>query len=174
MGVRNYLIEGVSGTGKTAVAEELHRRGHHVVHGDRELARTGDPQTGRPLDPPPMGDRAQSAVWAHEHHVWDEDKLRALVADRTHAVTFFCGGARNFPRYIALFDEVFVLDVDGATLRRRLAARPADEFGGDPAEQALIARLHATQEDIPHVGITIDATAPLAGVVDQILAHVED
>jgi predicted ATPase len=28
MGVRNYLIEGVSGTGKTTVAEELQRRGY--------------------------------------------------------------------------------------------------------------------------------------------------
>jgi broad-specificity NMP kinase len=37
MGKRNYLIEGVSGTGKTSVAEELQRRGHHVIHGDREL-----------------------------------------------------------------------------------------------------------------------------------------
>jgi len=50
MGVRNYLIEGVSGTGKTAVAEEIQRRGYHVIHGDRELAYHGDPETGEPLD----------------------------------------------------------------------------------------------------------------------------
>lgn len=43
MGVRNHLIDGVSGTGKTAVAEELQRRGYHVLHGDRELAYWGDP-----------------------------------------------------------------------------------------------------------------------------------
>ncbi len=29
MGVRNYLIEGVSGTGKTSVCDELRRRGYH-------------------------------------------------------------------------------------------------------------------------------------------------
>jgi predicted ATPase len=29
MGVKNYLIEGVSGTGKTAVCKELQRRGCH-------------------------------------------------------------------------------------------------------------------------------------------------
>lgn len=38
MGIRNYLIEGISGTGKTSVATELERRGYHVIHGDRELA----------------------------------------------------------------------------------------------------------------------------------------
>ncbi|WP_246056758.1 AAA family ATPase [Nocardioides eburneiflavus] len=30
MGVHNYLVEGVSCTGKTSVATELERRGHHV------------------------------------------------------------------------------------------------------------------------------------------------
>jgi predicted ATPase len=30
MGVKSYLIEGVSGTGKTAVCKELQRRGYHT------------------------------------------------------------------------------------------------------------------------------------------------
>ena len=46
MGVRNYLIEGVSCAGKTTVCDELIRRGHHAVHGDRDLAYQGDPVTG--------------------------------------------------------------------------------------------------------------------------------
>ena len=50
MGVRNYLIEGVSGAGKTTVAEELQRRGYHVVHCDRILAYLGHPETGARLD----------------------------------------------------------------------------------------------------------------------------
>ncbi|WP_244364379.1 AAA family ATPase [Paenibacillus cellulositrophicus] len=35
MGIRNYLIEGVSGTGKTSVCKELQRRGYHAIHGDQ-------------------------------------------------------------------------------------------------------------------------------------------
>jgi predicted ATPase len=31
MGRRNYLIEGISGAGKTAVATELQRRGYHAI-----------------------------------------------------------------------------------------------------------------------------------------------
>ena len=49
MGVRNDLIEGVSGAGKTTVAEELRRGGRHVIHGDRALAYRGDPETGEAL-----------------------------------------------------------------------------------------------------------------------------
>ncbi|RVN73421.1 nucleoside kinase, partial [Sinorhizobium meliloti] len=44
MGIKNYLIEGDSGTGKTSVGTELERRDYHVVHGDRVLAYVGDPE----------------------------------------------------------------------------------------------------------------------------------
>lgn len=159
MGVRNYLIEGVSGTGKTSVCEELLRRGYHAIHGDRELAYQGDPETSEPLD-----------GVAHEHHIWNVDKVRALASDRSHAASFFCGGSRNFHRFIDLFDRVFVLEVDLDTLNQRLTGRPEGEFGSKPAERNLIARLHATKEDIPKDAVGIDATAPLASVVDDILS----
>lgn len=163
MGVRNYLIEGLSGTGKTSVCEELQRRGFHAVHGDRELAYQGDPETGEPTD-----------GYGHAHHIWDVGKVRALVADHAHAVTFFCGGSRNFHAFVDLLDGVFVLDVDLETLNRRLAARPDDEWGGGrPPPPELLARVQQTKEDVPENGIVIDATAPLARVVDEILDHVE-
>lgn len=170
MGARNYLIEGVSGTGKTTVAEELQRRGYHVIHGDRELAYQGDPETGEPLDGSPPESVTDSLRWGYEHWIWPIDKVKSLVADQRNAISFFCGGSRNFSSFIDLFDGVFVLDVDLGTLNRRLAARPEDEFGGRPNERELIARLHATKEDIPKAGVVIDATAPLARVVDEILS----
>ena len=168
MGVRNYLIEGVSGTGKTTVAEELQRRGCHVIHGDRELAYQGDPETGEPLE---GRGHEHDIVFVHQHHIWDVGKVRSLVADRRNAISFFCGGSRNFPRFIDLFDGVFVLDIDRDTLDRRLAGRPEDEFGGRPAEREMIVRLHATKEDIPKNAVSIDATAPVARIVDDILSQ---
>jgi thymidylate kinase len=169
VGIKNYLIEGVSGTGKTTVAEELQRRGHHVIHGDRALSYVGDPETGEPLGEPPDDGVTDRLRWGHEHWIWPVDKVRSMVADRRHAMSFFCGGARNSHRFIDLFDEVFILDIDRDTLNRRLAARPQDEFGGRPAERELIVRLHTTKEDIPKRGLVIDATAPIERVVDEIL-----
>jgi thymidylate kinase len=170
MGVRNYLIEGVSGTGKTSVCHELRRRGYHAINGDRELAYQGDPKTGEPVGAPAHDSAADSITWGHEHHIWDVDKVKAIVADRRNAISFFCGGSRNFARFIDLFDGVFVLDIDLDTLNRRLAARPEDEFGGRPSERALVVRVHATKEDTPKNGVVIDATAPLERVVDEILS----
>ncbi|KQR10399.1 AAA family ATPase [Cellulomonas sp. Leaf334] len=161
MGRKNYLIEGLSGTGKTTVAEELHRRGHHVVHGDRQLAYQGDPMTGEP-----------TTDGSHENHLWNVSQVRALVADQQEPATFFCGGSRNFPTFIDLFDGVFVLEVDLDTLHRRLDARPDSEWGGGvPTERSRIVRWHATKDTVPTDAVTIDATAPVERVVDEILRH---
>jgi broad-specificity NMP kinase len=109
MGRRNYLIEGVSGAGKTAVCTELQRRGYQAIHGDRELVYRGDPETGLPMVPetePP------TVNWMSKHWIWDVEKVKAYITNQDEAVTFFCGGSRNFAKFIDLFDGVFVLEVD--------------------------------------------------------------
>jgi hypothetical protein len=169
MGRRNYLIEGVSGAGKTAVCTELQRRGYQAIHGDRELAYPGDPETGL-RTAPKTG--APTATWMSEHQIWDVEKVQAFVANQENAVTFFCGGSRNFAKFIDLFDGVFVLKVDLDTMNRRIDERVAldpTDFGGKREERELAVRLYQTQEDIPKNGIIIDATVPLARVVDEIL-----
>ena len=163
MGVRNYLIDGVSCAGKTMVCDELLRRGYHTIHGDRELAYFGDLETGEPLDDGASDNRS----W-----IWDVEKVRALVADQSHPASFFCGGSRNFDRFLDLFDEVFVLEIDLDTLNRRLALRPEDEWGGSASEGESFARLqHTTKEGLPKNVITIDSTAPVSSVVDTILEN---
>ncbi|MDE1991015.1 MAG: nucleoside kinase, partial [Rhizobiaceae bacterium] len=154
----------------TSVATELQRRGYHVIHGDRELAYKGNPETGEPLDHSALDPNISDIAFGHKHHLWDVGKVRSIVADRSHPISFFCGGSRNHDRFIDLFDDIFVLDVDADTLKRRLADRPEDEFGGKPAERDVVLRLHATREDIPENATSIDATAPLTAVVDDILS----
>ena len=164
MGIKNYLIDGVSCAGKTTVCNELQRRGYHAIHGDRELAYCGDRHTGKPVDER-TGERGE---W-----IWDVATVRAFVADQTHPVTFFCGGSRNSDRFIDMFDGVFVLEIDVDTLNRRLAARPADEWGGTAEEGEAFARFQqATKAGLPTKAIQIDTTAPLERVVDTILEHI--
>src|SRR5581483_3100912 len=144
MGRRNYLIDGVSGAGKTAVCIELQRRGYQAINGDDELAYLGDPETGHRAD----GLRHEhSALFISEHHIWDVEKVQALVADQDEAVTFFCGGSMNSSKYIALFDGVFVLAVDLETsllrIEERVAVDPTD-WGGTPEERDITVRMYLT------------------------------
>ena len=163
MGVKNFLIDGVSCTGKTTVCNELQRRGYHAIHGDRELAYFGDLETGKPANDFVSEDRS----W-----IWDVEKVRALAADHSHPITFFCGGSRNSGRFLDLFDAVFVLEIDLDTLNQRLAARPKDEWGGTASEGEAFARhQYATKEGLPTNAIIVDGTAPLSNVVDNILEN---
>jgi hypothetical protein len=159
------------------VAEELQRRGYHVLHGDRELNYRGDPQTGEPIQEPVHASEMDKAVWQQEHHLWDINKVKSVIADHSQAISFFCGGSRNFSKFIGLLDGVFVLEVaDINTLFRRMderVARDPTDWGGKPEEKELVARLHQTKEDIPSNGVVIDATQPLISVVDEILRHIQ-
>jgi len=98
-------------------------------------------------------------------------RVAALIADQDSPATFFCGGSRNFSKFIDLFDQVFILVVDLDTLNARLDQRPNDEWGSNPSEREQIVRLHRTQDDVPDTGVVIDATVPLNDVVDSILRH---
>lgn len=183
MGLRNFVIEGVSGSGKTTVCDELLRRGYQAIHGDRVLAYQGDPETGEPVNGCGHSsdcDRTDCLAWLYERWVWNLDLVRTLVADHTEPMTFFCGGSRNLSKIIHLFDAVFVLDVDLDTLLGRLAQRPEDEWGGKQSERDFTARLHRTREDrlhdrhIPKNGIVINTSRPLRQVVDEIIRHTAD
>jgi len=171
MGIRNYLIEGGSGTGKTTVAEELERRGYHVLHGDRTLAYYGDPETGYPMQTPQLGCEADRIKWGYEHWIWPVEKVKALIADQISPISFFCGHSANSRQFTGLFDGVFVLEVDAQELRARLDKRPEDEFGGRPIERDLVMRLHETKEGLPRGAISIDANVPVVRVVDDILSR---
>ena len=56
---------------------------------------------------------------------------------------------------------------------RQRRARCMRCIAGKQTERELIARLHQTKEDIPKSGILIDATAPIAHVVDEIVRQSE-
>jgi predicted ATPase len=166
MGVRNYLIDGGSGTGKTTVCDELQRWGYQAIHGDRELKvdtkvdrATNGPTPGYDLPP-----------------LWDLDKVDALLEDQREAVTFFCGGCSNASEFIDRLDGVFVLVVDdlGTVMRRideRVLVDPSD-WGGREEEREIIKRAHKTKEAISE-GWVIDASVPVESVVDKILRHVK-
>ena len=165
MGVRNYLIDGGSGTGKTTVCDELQRRGYQAVHGDRELRAAPEPGEA-------TSDRASDS---HLPPIWDVAKVKALIAGQDEAVTFFCGGSRNSSEFFELLDGVFVLEVDDLdTVMRRIDERvlvdPTD-WGGRQEEREIIMRLHHTKEGIAQ-GTAVDAAAPLHVVVDEILRRI--
>ncbi len=166
MAKRNYLVEGLSGTGKSSVFEELIRRGHKAISTDRAWAYYADPETGRPGGP-----------IHHDNWMWDRHKAVRELEDQEPEALFVCGSSRNRNDFLPYFTKVFNLRIDDDTMRRRLQQRTADdwELGPDDRYDELLAMmiglmLELNQSDEKPAGaIDVDATQPLNQVVDELL-----
>jgi hypothetical protein len=157
MAKRNYLVEGLSGAGKSSVYEELIGRGYKAVSTDRAWKRRADPDTGLP-------DRSARYI----NSMWDQQKAVSELESPEPEVLFVCGSSRNRDSFLPYFTKIFNLRIDDDTMRRRLQERTNNNFGKQPEEAELMLRLNRSDER-PAGAIDIDATQPLDQVVDELL-----
>ena len=153
-------IDGLSGTGKSTICQELLRRGLRAVDADAAFAYFGDPETGAPCQ------EAKRDNW-----IWDLRRIRQVWERSVSGVIFVCGGAMNAERCADLFSLRFLLRVDDETMRHRLLTRRGNDYGKDPAEleeQLALNRAARCGVDVPG-WIVVDAARPLGAVVDAIL-----
>jgi len=167
MAKRNYLVEGLSGAGKSSVYEELIRRGYKAISTDRAWSYHADPDTGLPGGP-----------LQHDNWVWDRHKAVSELENPEPDVLFVCGGSRNRDHFLPYFAKVFNLRIDEDTMRRRLQARTTDDWtlvpDPDDYDVALAAMIELMLElnrsdEKPAGAIDVDATQPLDQVVDELL-----
>ncbi len=157
MAKRNYLVEGLSGTGKSLVYEELIRRGYKAISTDRAWAYHADPDTGLPGGPP-----------GHDTWIWDQKKAVTELERPEPDVLFVCGSSRNRDHFLPYFTKIFNLRIDDDTMRRRLQERTEDDWPLGQAGVELMLELNQSNEG-PAGAIDVDATQPLNQVVDELL-----
>lgn len=159
-----YLIDGVSGAGKTTICDELLKRGYKAVEADEVLADWIDPLTGLPTDD-----------HSSENWHWDEKKFDALIQDTKEESLFICGGAMNKPDFLHHFSKIFTLHLDDETLKERLLNRTNNDYGKKPEELAFQLRENQVTEQYSKErgAILIDATQPIDTVVEEIIKNLE-
>ena len=157
MAKRNYLVEGLSGTGKSSVYDELVRRGHAAISTDRAWSFSADPDTGLPGGPV-----------RHDTWMWDRHKALSDLQSPEPEVLFVCGSSRNRDDFLPYFTKVFDLRIDDDTMRRRLGARTEDDWPLGDEGVELMLELNRRDEG-PAGAIEVDATRPLDEVVDEVL-----
>ena len=157
MAKRNYLVEGLSGTGKSSVYEELIRRGYKAISTDRAWAYHADPETGLPGGP-----------IDHDNWMWDRSKAISELENPEPEVLFVCGSSRNRDEFLLYFTKIFNLRIDDDTMHRRLQERTADDWELEPEAAELMLDLNRSDEK-PAGAIDIDATQPLNLVVEELL-----
>jgi gluconate kinase len=166
-------VAGCSGAGKSTVASVLARRGLVSLDADEDplLARFVDAAGAVVSDVPEAPDLAWLAChgWA-----WDPVRLDELIRAAAPATLYVCGGADNQEELAGRFTDVFLLEIDEATMLARLdARRDYHEWGhiGDTREY-LCRKLPALQDLLRASGaIPVDARQPPDQVVDAILAR---
>jgi gluconate kinase len=163
----SYLVTGVSGSGKTAVARELIRRGFAAVDADEAIAAWVDPAGREVARPGSPGDGG------HEWE-WSPRLLSELLDADRDGPLFVCGNANNQRDFYHRFDAVFLLRVDAATMLRRIDDPARDnDFGRSPDQRRLLLEwLPGFDAGLVAAGaVVIDAAAPLAEVVDVITTY---
>ena len=151
MARRNYLVEGLSGAGKSSVYEELIRRGYRAITTDRAWKYRADPGGLR-----------------HHDSLWDQQKAVSELENQEPEVLFVCGSSRNRDLFLHYFTKIFNLRIDDDTMRRRLQERTNNDFGKQPEELELMLTLNRSDEK-PIGAIDVDATRPIHQVVDELL-----
>lgn len=167
-------ITGVSGTGKSTARVELARRGYHTFDTDEDgIASWRLRTTGEEVYDP--GDGNHPETWLRDHGwIINRSRVEQLALMARDQVVFLCGSVENEAEVWDLFDVVVCLVLDESTLRARLATRTTNNFGKAPPELEAVLGWNRTAEATYRAlgAIVVDATQPLIGVVDQVLADI--
>ena len=125
-------VTGCSGSGKSTVCAELRARGYDAHDSDFGISGWWH-RTRRVEVPAPEGEDYRTEAWYAEHE-WRFSRASSaeLALQSQGGVSFLCGCAAGEDAVWPLFDRVFYLHADEATLRRRLAARTNNQFGKAP------------------------------------------
>jgi uridine kinase len=166
-------VTGISGAGKSAVCDELQRRGHAAHDTDREgNAVWIDRNTGAvATNDDGFPDRPVGWLAQHEWRMVPE-RIRYLATRAEDQIVFLCGSTANEDEVWNVFSSTIYLSIDEKTLRHRLETRTTNSFGKSPDELAAILEWHKVGEaQYRAFGSTIvDATRPLSDVVDDVIA----
>lgn len=148
--MQRILLTGMSGVGKSTVAERLSELGYKAVETD-------------------YGDF--SVVDEHGYQHWDVDRVRELLATEDADVLFVVGSDDAQVLFYPDFDQIVLLRAPRDVMVERLASRSNNPFGKSSEELArVLADLEAFEPSMRQAATyEIDTSKPLDHVVDEIL-----
>jgi len=166
------LVTGVSGSGKTTIAAELHNRGYNAQNMDYLPGLCSWVNLATGLSEPDF-QITSAADWEGKYDwQWNRQKLAEFLAE--DGTTFYCGSAGNQDQFFNLFDKVFLLKMNPELIRERILNNEREhDYGKMPGEVEAIIGYHQDFQEkaMAARAITIDAGQPLAKIVDFILGE---
>ena len=171
--MKTVYITGVSGTGKTTLANELEKRGFYTISIDEVdgLCSWVNQETGAKDG----GKNTELNIEFVDAHDWvcDIDLLRKLL-DKNLEVAFVLGMATNQNDFLHIFDKILLLQCDPEVFCKRIENRTDNDFGKDPKiQKQILARYKPYAEEMIAKGaITINTDRPIHEVVEDVLRKI--
>ena len=171
--MRKIFITGVSGTGKTTIAEEL-KKSVRIIDVDcvPGLCSWVNNETGKEVDGANTANADNTFIDEHDY-VCNIEKLEKTMNESDDLVVVF-GSVGNNSKLLPLFDKVLLLQCPPEVLTERLRTRTTNDFGKDTAVQERILgwRIAFDKLMLDAGAIPVDATRPLEKVVAQVLEEI--
>jgi shikimate kinase len=159
--MKRVLITGMSGTGKSAVIQELASRGYPAHDLDTS-------EWSEWIDAAPSDDLTpvQGKDW-----VWQESRVRDLLSGPEEGTLFVSGCAENMGRLFPQIDCIILLSAPIETILERLETRSPNGYGHAAEERRKAVELIATIEPLLRESADqeIDTRKPVHATVDRIL-----
>jgi shikimate kinase len=159
--MKRVLITGMSGTGKSAVIQELASRGYPAHDLDTsEWSEWIDVAPSDALTP------VQGKDW-----VWQESRVRDLLSRSEEGTLFVSGCAENMGRLFPLIDCIILLSAPVETILERLETRSPNGYGHAAEQRRKVVELIAAVEPLLRKSADqeIDTRRPVHATVDRIL-----
>jgi dephospho-CoA kinase len=165
--IQHILITGMSGTGKSTLFTELKNRGLSAIDLDEheDLCWMYFKESGKLVETEFENHNlewVQSVEW-----LWDKAKLQELI-NKQLETTYYCGSADNIEKMTALFNVIFVLQVNDEIVRARLSTRTNNNWAQTTEVQDwLLAQTHGYVKVLMSNGaIALDANQPTHMIAD--------
>ncbi len=166
------FITGISTSGKSTIVKELVKRGYEAYDTEHNgISAWYNTTTGKRVAE--FGEMPERTEQWLNHHEWliSTDWVANMATEAKTKTIFLCGGSANEPAIGATCDVIIWLKTDEATIRKRVLHPRDHDYGTKPHElaRAIKSNKQKEAEYSAYGAIIVDATQPIANVVNEIL-----
>jgi dephospho-CoA kinase len=171
--MKKIYITGISGSGKSAISEELNKKGIYSIDIDSSkygLCNWKNKKTKENV----YFEHGMSNDWMKAHGWYcDVEKLKELF-DVPNDIVVAVGITTNQNEYLNMFDKVFLLQCSEKTILNRLDTRISNDFGKHPLEKEHVLDFYGDFEKdlIARGAIPINTEESLDVVVSNIISNI--